>query len=158
MTYKPYADKLSLWTYLRHIPGVLYLNGCKRTADLGKWNLSTTKQDYGQVRQWIDDHIQTLFKNLPKDIQGDSASINFPIPRCLSSSVRSPHATSISSSTSFNQGLAARMKPPLSSLSNAPHGVLLSQYPPLPTTSRKPSFLPCSRRSLILYPPRPPYK
>jgi hypothetical protein len=110
MTYEPYSDESSLWTYLRHIPGVLHLDSCKRTADIGKWNLSTTKQDYAQVTEWIDEHIQIIFKNLPKDIQADSTTINFPIPRRLSRSVRSPHATSVSSGISFNQRLAARTK------------------------------------------------
>jgi hypothetical protein len=36
MTYGPYLDESSLWTYLRHIPGVLGLESCKRTAGLGK--------------------------------------------------------------------------------------------------------------------------
>jgi hypothetical protein len=110
MTYKPYSDESSLWTYLHHIPGVLRLDSCKRTADLGKWNLSTTKQDYAQVTQWIDNHIQILFKNLPEDIQAGSASIDFPIPRHLSRSVRSPHATSVSSGITFNQCLADCIK------------------------------------------------
>ena len=48
-TYDDYSDETSLWTFLRQLPGVLRLDSCKRTADIGKWNLSTTKDEYIQV-------------------------------------------------------------------------------------------------------------
>jgi hypothetical protein len=53
---------------------------------------------------------RSFSKNLPDDIQADSASIDFPIPQRLTCSVRSPHATSVSSGITFNQRLADRMK------------------------------------------------
>jgi hypothetical protein len=59
----------TLWNTLRTIPGVNRIDSCRRTPDLGKWNLSTTKENYPSMTAWIDANLPALFKALPDDIK-----------------------------------------------------------------------------------------
>jgi hypothetical protein len=73
----------ALWNILRTLLGVQRINLYCRTYDLGKWNLTTTKEHYPTVTAWIDAHLPTLFSFLPATIQPQSLITKFSIPSCL---------------------------------------------------------------------------
>jgi hypothetical protein len=107
-TYDTYSGESSLWTFLRSAPGVIRLDSCKRTADIGKWNLSTTKDDYIQVTTWIDENLPGIHLQLPTYLQDQSSTADFPEPRRLSRTPRKTQAAT-GSTSAYNQSLATRM-------------------------------------------------
>jgi hypothetical protein len=107
------ADERSnaIWNVLRKVPGVNRIDSCRRTYDLGKWNITTSKEAYPAVTAWIDQHIVTLFNTLPDAIRTQSTYADFPVPRRLTKTPRS--GASVSSTKTgtisvYNQELAAR--------------------------------------------------
>jgi hypothetical protein len=59
----------STWTTFKDailaVEGVTHVHACKRTADLGKWNISTNVKDWEQVKSWIDANLNKLFRRIP---------------------------------------------------------------------------------------------
>jgi hypothetical protein len=47
------------------VDGVTHVHGCKRTTDLGKWNISTNVKDWESVKFWIDANLNKLFRRIP---------------------------------------------------------------------------------------------
>jgi hypothetical protein len=51
------------------VEGITHVHGCKRTTDLGKWNISTNVTDWEHVRCWIDPNLNKLFRRIPVSTQ-----------------------------------------------------------------------------------------
>lgn len=98
----------SLWNFFMTIPGVLRIDSCRRTPDLGKWNLSTTEEFYPSVTQWFDENLPAIFENIPARIRAESKFEEFPIPRRLS---RIPNKTPspAASKSAYSNLLVSRM-------------------------------------------------
>jgi hypothetical protein len=77
---EPKDDTPPFWNQFLDSPGILRVDSCKRTFDIGKWNLSTTEDKYVEATQWIDDHISGLFNRLPGDIKETCQYQEFPAP------------------------------------------------------------------------------
>ena len=105
----PNAASNAIWNVVRTIPGISRIDSCRRTFDLGKWNLTTTQEHYPSVCAWIDEHLATLFNSLPDDIQATSQFAEFPVPRRLTKTNRSNSNRMPQGSVSaYNQALASR--------------------------------------------------
>jgi hypothetical protein len=46
------------------VDGVTHVHACKRTTDLGKWNVSTNVQAWDHVKVWLDDNLNSLFRRI----------------------------------------------------------------------------------------------
>jgi hypothetical protein len=79
----------TLWDHLAAIPGVLRIDSCRRSPDLGKWNISTTKEHYLSVTKWLDDNLTLLYDQLSAMAQSSCQFSEFPIPKRLSRSTPS---------------------------------------------------------------------
>lgn len=101
----------NLWNSLRFIPGVRRIDSCRRTPDLGKWNISTTKENYPSVTAWIDTNLPTLFAALPMEIQVNSVNDEFDTPRRLTRTTRS-YTPRGSTPSAYNSSLASRLGSP----------------------------------------------
>lgn len=86
---EPKDDTPPFWNQFLDCPGILRVDSCKRTFDLGKWNLSTTEAHYIEATQWIDDNVTRLYNNLPKDIQDSCQFSTVPIPRRMTKTLYS---------------------------------------------------------------------
>jgi hypothetical protein len=47
------------------VDGVQHVHACKRTQDLGKWNISTDAASWSKVTNWIDGHLNKLYRHIP---------------------------------------------------------------------------------------------
>jgi hypothetical protein len=61
---------LTSWNSLKDailaVTGVTHVHACKRTADLGKWNISTNVKDWEHVKVWLDaNKLNKLFRRIP---------------------------------------------------------------------------------------------
>jgi hypothetical protein len=43
------------------VDGVTHVHACKRTHDLGKWNISTNEDSWETVQIWLDTHLNKLY-------------------------------------------------------------------------------------------------
>jgi hypothetical protein len=100
----------TLWNTLRTCPGVTRIDSCRRTPDLGKWNLSTTQENYPSVTAWIDNNLVPLFEALPPDIQEQSKNKEFAAPKRLTRTTRTVTARS-NTPSAYNTALATRFAP-----------------------------------------------
>jgi hypothetical protein len=46
------------------LPGVTRCDPCRRTPDLGKWNISCSKGNHTEVCNWLDTHLVNLWKTI----------------------------------------------------------------------------------------------
>jgi hypothetical protein len=81
----------TLWQHLHMLPGVSRVDSCRRTADLGKWNISTTKAHYTNLTQWVDEKLAPTFLSFPAEVQATCQWPQFPVPRRLSRSSPTPN-------------------------------------------------------------------
>ena len=96
LTEAAYNDhEVTFEALLRSKEGIYRVDSTKRTPDLGKWNISTDKEHYTDLTQWIDSHIVDFFKLVPPDIT--EPMDDFPEPKRLS---RTPINKSTASVTS----------------------------------------------------------
>ena len=98
----------NLWNSLRTIPGVCRIDSCRRTPDLGKWNLSTTQGNYPSITAWIDENLPSLFSALPIEVQEKSTNAEFPAPLRLTRTTRTVTARS-NTPSAYNSSLASRL-------------------------------------------------
>jgi hypothetical protein len=56
----------TLWTAIRSRPGVYRCNPCRRTPDLGKWNISCSRTQHPEICEWLDENLVALWESLPK--------------------------------------------------------------------------------------------
>jgi hypothetical protein len=68
--------------------GVYQVDSCRRTFDLGKWNISCHVDHHPDIVQWIDDHRFEQWHKIPLDFP---AYMEFPATERLSRS-RVPHS------------------------------------------------------------------
>jgi hypothetical protein len=47
------------------VNGVTHVHACKRTLDLGKWNISTNIDEWARVKTWLDVNLNKLFRRIP---------------------------------------------------------------------------------------------
>jgi hypothetical protein len=47
------------------VKGVTHVHACKRTLDLGKWNISTNIDDWAHVKTWLDANLNKLYRQIP---------------------------------------------------------------------------------------------
>jgi hypothetical protein len=47
------------------VNGVTHVHACKRTLDLGKWNISTNIDEWAHVKTWLDVNLNKLFRRIP---------------------------------------------------------------------------------------------
>jgi hypothetical protein len=47
------------------VDGVTHVHACKRTHDLGKWNISTNETSWENVKIWLDTHLNKLYRHIP---------------------------------------------------------------------------------------------
>jgi hypothetical protein len=99
----------SIWHTLSAMKGVYRVDSCRRTFDLGKWNISCHVDHHPDIIQWIDDHLVEQWHKVPLDLP---AYMEFPTPERLSRS-RVPHSvasglTDASPVSHYLKSLAAR--------------------------------------------------
>jgi hypothetical protein len=105
------AEPTTLWNHLLTSPGVIRIDSCSRTPDLGKWNFSTTKTDYIRLTEWLDEHLESVFHNLPASIKSTCTFTDFPVPRRLSRNPIQPSRSQAHHTSSYTQLLAKRVAP-----------------------------------------------
>jgi hypothetical protein len=108
---EPEAEPTTLWNHLLTSPGVIRIDSCNRTPDLGKWNVSTTKTDYLRLTEWLDEHLESIFHNLPAAIKSTCTFNDFPVPRRLSRNPTQPSRSQAHHTSSYTQILANRIAP-----------------------------------------------
>jgi hypothetical protein len=55
----------SLWNLISQMNGVYRVDSCRRTFDLGKWNISCHASHHQAITQWIDTNLVNLWKQIP---------------------------------------------------------------------------------------------
>jgi hypothetical protein len=73
----------NLWESISSLPGVYRCDPCRRTPDLGKWNISCAKASHQSICDWIDENLVTFWSTLP-DIDDFPKVSTFPTPERLS--------------------------------------------------------------------------
>jgi hypothetical protein len=71
----------SLWNTLSQMEGVYRVDSCRRTFDLGKWNISCHSSHHRQITNWIDTHLTDIWSKIPLDLPTFDA---FSTPKRLS--------------------------------------------------------------------------
>jgi hypothetical protein len=72
----------SLWQTLSQMNGVYRVDSCRRTHDLGKWNISCHANAHADVDQWLDGNLEDIWKQIPLELPIHD---EFPTPERLSS-------------------------------------------------------------------------
>jgi hypothetical protein len=73
----------SLWQLIKNLDGVYRADTCRRTPDLGKWNISCHSDFHPTIAAWIDDNVVDHCTRIPGDLPTFQA---FPAPTRLSAS------------------------------------------------------------------------
>jgi hypothetical protein len=55
----------NLWAEIKNLPGVFRCDPCRRTPDLGKWNISCTQICHTDICAWLDNNMLKLWESLP---------------------------------------------------------------------------------------------
>jgi hypothetical protein len=99
----------SLWETLSAMDGVYRVDPCRRTFDLGKWNISCHSSEHQKITRWIDAHLHARWAAIPLKLPSFSA---FPSPTRLSrnrvSSSVASGLTDASPVSHYLKSLAAR--------------------------------------------------
>jgi hypothetical protein len=86
----------NLWEVISSLPGVHRCDPCRRTPDLGKWNISCTKESHQSICDWIDTNLVEFWSALPE--KSDFPQIkSFPVPERLSKGRRVSSGSSVAS-------------------------------------------------------------
>jgi hypothetical protein len=88
----------TLWTEIRTRPGVFRCDPCRRTPDLGKWNIPCTLTHHPAICEWLDANLVPKWNALPNKSNLPPIK-TFPIPERLSK------GRTASSGSSVNSGL-----------------------------------------------------
>jgi hypothetical protein len=74
----------SMYAAISQGPGIAQINASKRTYDLGKWNISTTHDEWESVKSWLDTHLLPLYNSIPATVRQTYASFgDFTEPQRL---------------------------------------------------------------------------
>jgi hypothetical protein len=100
----------SLWQTLTKMGGVYRSDSCRRTHDLGKWNISCHTDAHPAIAHWLYNNLVTIWDQITLDLPEITA---FPEPERLSSRSRSSVTvlsglTNASPVSHYLQSLAAR--------------------------------------------------
>jgi hypothetical protein len=96
LTAAPYDnDELSFEDLLKSKEGVYRVDSTKRTPDLGKWNISTDKEHYSALTNWIDSNITDFFELVKPD--NTEPMDEFPEPKRLSKAPSNRNKSNVSS-------------------------------------------------------------
>jgi hypothetical protein len=71
----------SLWQTLCKMDGVYIVDLCRRTVDLGKWNISCNATSHPSIAAWLDNNLVEIWNQVPMDLPKFS---EFPTPERLS--------------------------------------------------------------------------
>jgi hypothetical protein len=104
-----HEDPISLWNYIHSIPGVLRIDSSRRTPDLGKWNISTTKDQYIDVTQWLDANLEATYHKLHPNAKENCEFPEFPIPLRLSRNTVSHQRRTPGKRSSYTMLLESRL-------------------------------------------------
>ena len=74
----------SLWQDIWEHEGIDAVFGHIRTPDLGKWNISTSEQNYPEVCAWLDAHLPAKFAIIPTNVAQKVTFEDFAQPERLS--------------------------------------------------------------------------
>jgi hypothetical protein len=86
----------NLWTSIKALPGVYRCDPCRRTHDLGKWNISCSADSHTAICEWIDKNMVNIWNSIPT--QATLPKIGpFPIPERLSKGRRVSSGSSVAS-------------------------------------------------------------
>jgi hypothetical protein len=86
----------NLWTTIKSLTGVYRCDPCRRTPDLGKWNISCALEHHPTLCKWLDDNLIDLWNAIPgKD--GLPKIVPFPVPERLSKGRRASSGSSVAS-------------------------------------------------------------
>jgi hypothetical protein len=88
----------NIWESIKTLPGVFRCDPCRRTPDLGKWNISCAQACHTDICAWIDDNLIRLWESLPNKNTIPTISA-FPFPERLSKGRK------VSSNQSVTSGL-----------------------------------------------------
>jgi hypothetical protein len=58
----------SIWDTLSQMGGVYGVDPCRRTFDLGKWNISCHSSHHQQITRWIDENLYPYWSAIPLDL------------------------------------------------------------------------------------------
>jgi hypothetical protein len=84
-----------LWTSIRKLPGVFRCDPCRRTcSDLGKWNISCSKDHHPDICEWIDANLVQLWNTIPSNAR-QTTFAPFPTPERLSKGRNITSASSV---------------------------------------------------------------
>jgi hypothetical protein len=92
----PLSGTHTLWSMIRSLPGVFRCDPCRRTIDLGKWNISCAPKHHPDLCKWIDENLVELWNFIPgKDTF--PKMIPFPVPERLSKGCIASSGSSVAS-------------------------------------------------------------
>jgi hypothetical protein len=86
----------NLWNLISSLPGVHRCDPCRRTPDLGKWNISCEKESHQRIADWIDENLVKFWSGLPGKTTFPIIS-TFPKPERLSKGRRVSLGSSVAS-------------------------------------------------------------
>jgi hypothetical protein len=79
------------------VEGVTHVHVCKRTHDLGKWNISMNEDSWEKVKTWLDGHLNKLYRNIPVAINNRYQEYpDFDKPECLHANRTAKRSTTAS--------------------------------------------------------------
>jgi hypothetical protein len=86
----------NLWVEIAQLPGIHRCDPCRRTHDLGKWNIYSKKASHHDICAWLDENLVNCWSQLPgKDIF--PVITPFLIPERLSKGRQASSANSVAS-------------------------------------------------------------
>jgi hypothetical protein len=88
----------NIWESIKTLPGVFRCDPCRRTPDLGKWNISCAQVCHTDICAWLDNNMLKLWESLPDKTSIPTISA-FPFPERLSKGRK------VSSNQSVTSGL-----------------------------------------------------
>jgi hypothetical protein len=71
----------TIWQTLSQMTGVYRVDPCRRTADLGKWNISCSASAHPGITNWIDTYLVDNWQQIPTELPPFA---EFPTPERLS--------------------------------------------------------------------------
>jgi hypothetical protein len=83
----------TLWSSIRVLPGVYRCDPCRRTPDLGEWNISCALAEHPAICAWLDLNLVPLWESIANKDQIPKIA-TFPIPERL---LKGRHVSSASS-------------------------------------------------------------
>ena len=137
------GDKRTIRSHLKGIPGITRVDPCRRTTDLGKWNIATTDEAYPAVTKWLDENLIKTFQRLPDDIQERSSFSEFTFPRRLKKTTRpatenAPKQAYVaileSKASPVNNSTPVHRSPWRSPVTELSYAFVATEFPPMQAT------------------------